>query len=238
MQKSPLNIYPLSEQSLVLSFGDEVSEDILRQINAYHHTLEHSPFAGYVDAVPAYTTLTVFYDPLQVLVSILPGIGAFEKVSNYLNMLEVKIEIVAKSANVITIPVCYGNDFGPDLEALATMHKLSADEVINIHTKPQYLVYMIGFVPGFAYLGGLDARLDSPRLATPRPVIPAGSVGIAGKQTGIYPLATPGGWQLIGRTPLKMFDAGRAQPSLLQAGDKVKFEPISTEVFDQLSQAD
>ncbi|PTR01618.1 inhibitor of KinA [Mucilaginibacter yixingensis] len=238
MQARPLNIYPLSEQSVVLSFGDEVSEDILKQISAYHRTLQQNPFAGYTDAVAAYTTLTVFYDALQVLLSDLPGADAFEKVSNYLMALAVKPAVAVKPANIITIPVFYGDDFGPDLEALATFHQLSVEEVISIHTRPEYIVYMIGFVPGFAYLGGLDGRLETPRLATPRPVIPAGSVGIAGKQTGVYPLETPGGWQLIGRTPLKMFGAGRAQPSLLQAGDKVKFAPISKDDFNQLSKAD
>jgi len=237
MQTRSLNIYPLSEQSLALSFGDVVSEDILKQISTYHHTLQQNPFVGYVDAVPAYTTLTVFYDALQVLLSDLPGVYAFEKVSNYLMALEFKPDIETKSANIITIPVCYGDDFGPDLEALAASHQLSVEDVISIHTQPEYLVYMIGFVPGFAYLGGLDERLETPRLATPRPVIPAGSVGIAGKQTGIYPLETPGGWQLIGRTPFKMFDTGRAQPSLLQAGDKVKFSSISRDEFNQLHQA-
>lgn len=236
MQASVLNIYPLSEQSLTISFGNEVSEETLRHINAFHQSLLQNPFSGYVDAVPAYTTLSIFYDPLQVLLSELLGTDAYEKVSNYLNALKIDFKEAKKQASVVEIPVCYGGDLGPDLESLAALHQLTVSEVIALHTEPAYLVYMIGFVPGFAYMGGLNPVLETPRLATPRQVIPAGSVGIAGKQTGIYPLETPGGWQLIGRTPLKMFDVDREQPSLLQAGDKVKFVPITRSEFDDLNQ--
>jgi inhibitor of KinA len=137
-------------------------------------------------------------------------------------------------AETIEIPVCYGGAFGPDLAVVAAQARLSLEEVIARHAAPNYLVHMIGFAPGFPYLGGLDARLATPRKAAPRPLVPAGSVGIAGGQTGIYSLPTPGGWQLIGRTPLRLFDPARSQPSLLRAGLRLRFVPISKAEFQRL----
>jgi inhibitor of KinA len=136
---------------------------------------------------------------------------------------------------LIEIPVCYGGELGPDLDIVASHTQLAPEEVIARHAQPDYLVYMVGFAPGFPYLGGLDARLATPRRARPRPLVPAGAVGIAGLQTGIYSLPTPGGWRLIGRTPLRLFDPSRAQPSLLQAGDRLRFVPISMQEFQCLS---
>jgi inhibitor of KinA len=133
----------------------------------------------------------------------------------------------------VVIPICYGSSYGPDLDDVAAMHNLSSEAVISIHSAATYMVYMIGFVPGFAYLGGMHKVLASPRKATPRAAVPAGSVGIAGEQTGIYPLNTPGGWQIIGRTPLSMFNTHRTQPALLKAGDRVQFKPINTSQFKQ-----
>jgi inhibitor of KinA len=137
----------------------------------------------------------------------------------------------------VEIPVCYGGDFGPDLDLVASHAQLTPAEVIARHAAPEYLVYMVGFAPGFPYLGGLDAGLATPRRTQPRPLVPAGAVGIAGAQTGIYSLPTPGGWQLIGRTPRRLFDPGRNQPSLLQAGDRLRFVPISEAEFQQLRHA-
>ncbi len=132
---------------------------------------------------------------------------------------------------VVSIPVCYGGDFGPDLEYVAHHNNISPQEVIEIHSGNEYSVYMIGFSPGFPYLGGMSEKISAPRRSSPRLIIPAGSVGIAGKQTGIYPIETPGGWQIIGRTPIKLFRPDEESPSLLQAGDKIKFTPISYPEF-------
>jgi inhibitor of KinA len=135
------------------------------------------------------------------------------------------------TARLVEIDVCYGGEFGPDLEEVARLRGLSVDEVVRIHSTGDYLVYMIGFSPGFPYLGGLDSRIATPRRAAPRTLVPAGSVGIGGDQTGVYPIASPGGWQLIGRTPQQIFVVSREPPTLIQAGDRVRFRSISADEF-------
>jgi inhibitor of KinA len=226
------NTYYLSERAVTVEFGNEISET-LQQISRFNQLLQQQPFDGFSAAVPAYTSLTVFYDPLQVAASAIPGADSFEKVVNYLNQLHSEPgEIKTQEATTVTIPVCYGGNFGQDLEYVAALHSLTPNEVIDLHCSTVYKVYMIGFVPGFAYLGGMDELLASPRKTTPRKAIPAGSVGIAGQQTGVYPLKTPGGWQLIGRTPLTLFNPTLSQPSLLKAGDEVVFKPIAHHEFE------
>ena len=146
-------------------------------------------------------------------------------------------QVPLPKAREIEIPVCYGGEFGPDLDALASIHALTLTQVIELHSAPTYLVYFLGFAPGFAYLGGLPEALASPRLEVPRAKVPQGSVGIGGNQTGVYPLTTPGGWRLIGRTPFALFDPAQTQParmSLLQIGDHVRFRPISKQQFAEL----
>ncbi|MCZ4222618.1 5-oxoprolinase subunit PxpB [Pedobacter rhodius] len=229
-------IHALSEQAVTLSFGNEISESIATKISNFNKLLNNQPFQGFITTVPAYSTLTVYYDLLTVLYSELRGASSFEKVSNYLNNLKNAAENAFSSAiNRIILPVYYGGDFGPDIDNVSNFTKLGVQEIIALHSTAVYKVYMIGFVPGFAYLGGMDEQLATPRKSTPRLVVPAGAVGIAGKQTGIYPLETPGGWQIIGQTPSKLFDAGRLQPSLLKAGDEVKFESISLDEFYKLA---
>ena len=241
MQSQPavqpdFDIYFLSEQAVTVAFGPEISEARLQQITAFDRLINQNPFPGFRCSVPAYHTISVFYDPLKVSKSDFPGVDSFAKVSWYLQKLKLEPEnIVVKEASAITIPVCYGRNFGPDLEELAKSHQLSVEEVIHLHSAAVYKVYMIGFVPGFAYLGGMNEVLDTPRKPVPRQKIPAGSVGIAGKQTGIYPMETPGGWQIIGRTPLQLFAADRPQPALLKAGDNVIFKPVSVNEFKLIS---
>ena len=229
------SIYYLSEQAVTIEFGHEISDTLLHRISSYNNLLHQHPFPGLQTTVSAYSTLSIFYDPLQVIQATeLRGRDGFEKVQNYLlNLTEQNIDQTKSSATPITIPVCYGELYGPDIEEVADVNSLSIQDVISLHTQAVYTVYMIGFVPGFAYMGGMNEQLATPRKATPRQTIPAGSVGIAGKQTGIYPLETPGGWQIIGRTPLKLFDATHAQPALLKAGDKVIFKSIPLQEFDQ-----
>jgi inhibitor of KinA len=232
--KPGFNIYYLSEHAITLEFGHEISEDMLRQVSNFNTLINQRPFTGFLISVPAYSTLSIFYDPIQVIkANDLSGEDCFNKVSAYLNQLTNDADTPNNTPdNLITIPTCYGGKYGEDLDELAALHQLSADEVIKLHSEAIYKVYMIGFVPGFAYLGGMSAQLATPRKPTPRKTIPAGSVGIAGQQTGIYPLATPGGWQLIGRTPLTLFDATRTQPALLKAGDQVVFKPIDPYQFE------
>lgn len=231
------NCYWLSERAITIEFGHQISESLLHRITGFNNLLQANPFAGYCTTVQAYTTLTVFFDPFKVSKSHgLSGNNCFEKVSAYLNALYTRAECWQEETSpVITIPVLYGGKYGPDLAEVAASHQLSPQQVINLHAAATYKVYMTGFVPGFAYLGGMDERLATPRKAAPRKAVAAGSVGIAGQQTGIYPLETPGGWQIIGRTPLKLFDAGRIKPALLKAGDTVIFKPVNQDEFDQLT---
>jgi len=235
MPNKAFKIYYLSETAVTVEFGQQIAEDLQNAVNSLNLLLHQRPFPGFNTTVPAYSTLTVFYDPVIVIKSDLPGAGCFAKVSGYLDDLKFQKK-TAKPAggDIITIPVCYGGSFGPDLEEVADSHHISMAEVIKLHSAATYKVYMIGFVPGFAYLGGMDERLATPRKATPRKLVPAGAVGIAGQQTGVYPLDTPGGWQIIGQTPLKMFDRDRGQPSLLKAGDMVVFKAIDIHEFNEL----
>jgi inhibitor of KinA len=171
-----------------------------------------------------------------VIKSDLPGAGCFEKVSGYLNNLNAQQKAAEPATgDIVTIPVCYGGSFGPDLAEVAGLHQLSIAEVIQLHSAVVYKVYMIGFMPGFAYLGGMDERLSTPRKVTPRKSVPAGAVGVAGGQTGVYPLESPGGWQIIGQTPVRLFDLNRREPSLLKPGDTVIFKAIDSKEFNQLA---
>lgn len=229
----PLKIYGLSEKSVTITFGAAIDNDLLRQITDFNQLLLQNPFSGFITTVPAYTTLTVFFDPLSVMLSNLPGEVCFEKVSTYLNKIaQIKREKSNVMANKLVIPVCYGGNFGQDLSIVAHTNNLTETEVIDIHTTGEYTVFMIGFVPGFAYMGGMDTRISTPRKEVPDAKIPAGSVGIAGNQTGIYPMETPGGWQIIGKTPLKIFEVNRSQPSLLKGGDLVTFKSIGIDEFN------
>ncbi len=232
-----LKIYSLSEQAVTIEFGQAISEDLLQLITNFNHLINQSPFPGFYAAIPAYTTLSVFFDPVKLIQSQeLPGKDCFEKVSGYLLSLKEKLKNTAGAQNdVVTIPVCYGGTFGPDMNEVASLHNLTVSEVIQLHSSAEYKVYMIGFVPGFAYLGGLTDVLATPRKAAPRSAVPAGAVGIAGRQTGVYPLQTPGGWQIIGQTPVKLFDAARSQPSFLKAGDRVVFKSIDMDEFNLLA---
>ena len=230
-----LSIITDSEFSVVVVFGDTISKDIFEAIMGFNAALLQSPFPGFIETVPAYTTLTVFYDPSLVLAANnLAGDYAFTRVIGYLNKLAgVYRPIVSDDVEPVIIPVCYGGRFGPDIEEVATHNHISISQLIGLHTAPIYIVYMLGFMPGFPYLGGMDEKLETPRHHSPRKNVPAGSVGIAGKQTGIYPFTSPGGWQLIGRTPLKLFDAAAGSPTLLRPGARVKFEPMTAAAFDE-----
>lgn len=227
-------LYTLSEGAITVEFGRDINEDTWNRITVLNNKINKHPFIGLYTTVAAYTTLSIFFDPFEVLQNKdLNGTSCLEKISGYIHQLSAS-STVAKTINTgckITIPVCYGGEFGPDLDDVCNKFQLSEQDVIHLHTSVVYKVYMVGFVPGFAYLGRLPAELEMARKPIPHKAIPPGSVGIAGKQTGIYPLETPGGWQIIGRTPLVMFDAYRPQPSVLKAGDEVMFKPVSKTEF-------
>lgn len=223
-------LQPLGDQAVLIDVGGEISETTLQKVQTITTFLDDQRFGWMVEYVPAFTTVTIYYDPIKVMrlqQTLLP----FDYVREQLRkLLELKIQSQLQS-RVVSIPVCYERELGPDLQFVAAFNGLSSEEVIQIHSSGSYLVSMIGFSPGFPYIGGMSERIATPRRSSPRLHIPAGSVGIAGIQTGIYPIETPGGWQIIGQTPLKLFLPNEETPSLLKAGDKIKFTPISLSEF-------
>ena len=228
----PIQLYPLGDKAVLLQFEEEVSEHTHAKIQAVARYLDHHPTPGIIEYVPAYTTLTVYYNPW--VLSEKGKADPYDKVVTMLQQVLSKVkEQKADKSSLVEIPVCYGGIYGPDLKEVADFNNLTPEKVIDLHSKNTYLVHMVGFAPGFPYLGGMDKRIATPRKPAPRTAIPEGSVGIAGEQTGIYPIETPGGWQLIGRTPLVLFDPEREQPSLLKAGDRVKFVPVSEQEFQK-----
>jgi inhibitor of KinA len=229
---SNFSCYSLSEKAVTVEFGNKINGDTLATVTLCNQLLLQASFPGFITTTTAYTTITVFYDPTITIKSLLPGSDCFEKVVGYISKLLADYKPVQqKSGSILNIPVCYGGNFGPDLIHVAQYHKLRPDDVIQLHSSAVYTVYMIGFLPGFAYLGGMTEQLFTPRKASPRKLVTAGSVGIAGQQTGIYPMDSPGGWQLIGQTPVTLFDVKHNPPSLLKAGDLVQFSPISGDEF-------
>jgi len=228
---------PLGDQAIFIHFGDEISLSIYTKINALIKLLTAQPFEGMQELVPGYTNLCVYYDAFTVYQSkSFQTDGApYDKVLHYVQQLtKLLTEDTFTPDRIIEIPVLYGGAFGPDLTYVAQTHDMSEEQVIQLHTESECVVYMLGFAPGFAFMGGMNEKLATPRRDVPRLSIPAGSVGIAGKQTGIYPFETPGGWQIIGRTPLPLFLPKHHPPTLLQAGDTVKFKAISEKEFHQL----
>lgn len=229
----PIGLYekPLfriaGDRGLLVEYGDAISPEINLKVRAITITLEKEELEGVIEVIPTYRSIIIVYDPSSTNPSILE-----ESVLFFERRLG-EIEIFPPETR--EIPVCYGGVFGPDIEFVAESHHLTPKDVVRIHSEPAYQIYMIGFTPGFPFLGGLSEQLHTPRLQTPRTLVPAGSVGIANAQTGIYPIDSPGGWQLIGKTPLKLFDPERANPFLLKAGDLLKFKPISFEEYHVLA---
>jgi inhibitor of KinA len=230
----------LGDRAILIQIGSTIDEATHRHVRAAYARLRERPIAGVVDLVPAYASVAVHYDPAQ-----LDDGRSGDNSGPYARLCARLAEVLARldveqlpAPRQIEIAVAYGGEFGPDLEDVARHHQLSVDEVVRIHSSGDYLVYMIGFAPGFPYLGGLDPRLATARRAVPRTMVPAGSVGIGGDQTGVYPIASPGGWHLIGRTPRRLFVAGREPPTLLHAGDRVRFRPISASELAILTASD
>ena len=212
------------DKSIVVEFGNEINEDINKKVISLMKVIEKSSLKNVVtEMVPTYRSLMINYNPLNI---------EYDDLINKVKELEQKMEeIKIEKSKIHEIPVCYNNQFGIDIETVANHNNLTVDEVIQIHTSKEYLIYMLGFTPGFPYLGGMDERIATPRLQIPRTKIHAGSVGIAGTQTGVYPIDSPGGWQIIGRTPIKLYDENREQQILLTAGDFIKFVPITLDEF-------
>lgn len=218
---------PVGDGAVRVAFGTEISPAVNDSIRRFCRRLDAEPIWGVTEWVPGYATVTVYYQPWAIRYDALRG--------ELENHVRVGVDEPPHNTCLIKIPVCYGREWGPDLDEVAAAHDLSPAQVIARHTAPSYLVYFLGFLPGFPYLGGLDAALATPRRATPRPLVPAGAVGIAGTQTGVYPLETPGGWQIIGRTPLRLYNPNRNPPALLAAGDAVRFISITARQFEEIA---
>jgi inhibitor of KinA len=222
-EKMRFEISPLGDSAVRISFGDTIDEKINNEITVFFNKLEQARVKGIIECVPAYTTLTIYYEPYII---------SYETLINQLKTLD---QIPGTSRQnkplVYEIPVCYGGEYGEDLGYVAEYHGLGEQEVIDLHANREYLIYMMGFMPGFPYLGGLPENLAVPRLEKPRQSVKPGAVGIGGNQTGIYPADVPSGWRIIGTTPVNLFSPKKKEPFLLCSGYYIKFVPINVEQF-------
>jgi inhibitor of KinA len=233
-----MEITPLGDSALNIrvcaSFDENPALALDCVLNALQR-LERAQLPGVIELAPAYTSVAVFFDPVRVMEEGGPEVAADEWLANKIRDAMTRDSDPASvtiEPRLVTIPVCYGGEYGPDIDDVADHTGLSPDEVVHQHSSAEYRVHCLGFSPGFPYLGGLPPKLAIPRRATPRKVVPAGSVGIGGTQTGVYPLRSPGGWHLIGRTPSRLFTVEADPPTLLRAGDRVRFQSITREEFD------
>lgn len=225
------SIFPLGDSALTIQFGEVISVSLNKKVLAIAQALKDTAIAGIRDIVPAYSSLTIHYDVIT-LVKKDQNTPAFVTVKNKVELLLLSLQENFKEASRrFKIPVCYATKYGWDLADIANQINLSVEEIIKLHTSVTYRVYMVGFLPGFAYMGEVDKRIAVPRKREPRLQIGEGYVGIAGNQTGIYPLPSPGGWQIIGRTPIKLFDKSKENPVLFRAGDLVEFFSITENEF-------
>ena len=222
---SKMLFYYMGDRGLLLEFGDEISPEVNEKVRRITLAIQDEAIEGIVEMVPTYRSLLILYNPL-----ILP----IDDLKRRLERIEKELQQTPFPEPKLTrIPVLYGSAYGPDLEEVAKYHQISPEEVIRLHCSKPYFIYMIGFMPGFPYMGELPEALITPRLKTPRLSVPAGSVAIAQRQTGIYPMESPGGWHILGRTPAKLFDPEKEPPALLQMGDLVQFFPITEKEFKE-----
>ena len=218
-----MEIKASGDRGVIVSFGNEIKKEIHYIVRDYMHLITEENYDFVEEVIPSYTSVLINYKP---------EIINFNDLEDVLIELNKKVKVKSKSdINIIHIPVIYGGDYGPDIEFVAEYNNITQEEVIQIHSERNYLIYMLGFTPGFSFLGGMSDKIATPRLDEPRTKIKAGSVGIAGSQTGIYPIESPGGWRLIGRTPIKLFSPEEENPVLLKMGDYIKFEPINEEEY-------
>ncbi|MHB8764855.1 MAG: 5-oxoprolinase subunit PxpB [Deferrisomatales bacterium] len=219
---------PCGDRALLVELGEGVDLAVNRRVHALARALGAARHPGVVAVNPTYRSLFVEYDPRRC---------SYEELVRLAEACLGAREDDPPAGGEVEIPVCYGGALGPDLDEVARVRGLTREQVVALHSGPVYPVYMLGFTPGFPYLGGLDPRLHTPRRATPRQRVPAGSVAIADRQAGIYPIESPGGWQLLGRTPLKLFDLQRDPPFLVTAGTRLRFRPIAPEEYERLAGA-
>lgn len=218
-----MEIKPSGDKGIIIIFGNEIKKEIHYIVREYMLLIQEENFTFVEEMIPSYTSILINYNPELI---------EFEKLKGKLIDLSKKINANVKyESNTVHIPVIYGKEYGPDLGFVAKYNNLSEEKVIQIHSERKYLIYMLGFTPGFPFLGGMSKQISAPRLEEPRTKIAAGSVGIAGNQTGIYPIDSPGGWRLIGRTPVKLFIPEKENPVVLRMGDYIKFEPIDENAY-------
>jgi inhibitor of KinA len=230
MTAEQLAFSPLGDRAVLITLGDQINETTHHRVRDVCDHLVG--LQGITEIVPAYASVVAHYDLLgfQSTDSVqAPYANVVTRLRGALSNLGGR---PASDPRTVEIPVCYGGELGPDLESVAERHGMTADDVVRLHSGAEYLVYMVGFVPGFGYLGGLPPQLATPRRSEPRTHVPTGSVGIGGSQTGVYPMVTPGGWNLIGGTPARMFDVARNPASLLTIGDRVRFRPVTLGEFE------
>ena len=225
----PAKYLPAGDKGLVVEFGNAISPAINNKVRSFALALEHAGISGIVEYIPTYRSILVIYDPLVWQPDLL--VARFRELEHSLGLMELP------QPDIYYLPVAYGGEFGPDLPYVCQHTGLTEKDVVRIHTSVKYLIYMLGFTPGFPYLGGMDKRLATPRLDTPRIQVPAGSVGITGTQTGIYPVESPGGWRIIGSTPVKLFNPFIKKPALLNAGDYVSFFAVTPAEYHQIFKA-
>jgi len=231
---APYKIFSLGDSAITIDFGNVIDEQINQKIISFFNYLKENPLPFQRELVPAFSSLTIYYNIPELRAGVSSYMTAFEWMNETCEqLLEIGIPESINQGRVIRIPVCYEKEYATDIEMISQKKGLSVDEIILIHTSTDYRVYMLGFLPGFAYMGKLNEQIGFARKLQPQNVR-AGSVGIAGLQTGIYPFDSPGGWQIIGRTPIKMFDRDKEQITFLQAGDTVQFYPISYNEFEDI----
>ena len=229
-EDSLYRIFPLGDSAITLDFGNVIDEAINKKVIALFHSLNKEPLPGMIEAVPAYSSLAIYYDGFRLKKSGVLNTTIYEWVKEQLEKrLQEPLTQADSLSRLVKIPVCYEKEFGLDLEEISAQKNITVEEIIHIHLSKTYRVYMLGFLPGFPYMGETDEQIKMPRKMQPRQRVEAGSVGIAGRQTGIYPLASPGGWQIVGRTPLKLFEDSIC---LLSPGDNVQFYSISKHEFE------
>ena len=213
-----LRILPAGDAAMVVEFGDCIDEQINRNVQAYAAAVRQSHWKGVMDVVPTFRSLMICFDPLC---------QSYTGLKKKVMQMHISQETQSQSRKVWLVPCCYGREFGPDLPGMSKALGLSQKEIVQMHESVDYRIYMLGFLPGFVYLGGLPEQIAMPRLNEPRTSIPARSVGIGGSQTGVYPLASPGGWRLIGQTPLEFYDPSREEPVWCHAGEFLRFIAVS-----------
>lgn len=217
---------PAGDRALTVEFGNEISEEINNAVINLTSVIENEALLGIEEIVPTYRSILVYYDPLHI--------SLVELKNKIMDLIIKSSNLKARETKLYTVPVVYGDEFGPDLLYVANYNNLREEDVIKLHTSVDYKIYMIGFAPGFPYLGGMPKSIATPRLATPRKLVKAGSVGIAGEQTGIYSIDDPGGWRIIGRTPLQIYNPKNNPPVLFKAGDYIRFKSISKEEYEEI----